>query len=190
MENRFVMGNRQGIEALQSGGVIAYPTEGVWGLGCDPADDQAVFRILELKQRPVAKGVILLGSRLEHLAPWLGRLDRDEWQKLADSRGKGVSWLVPHEGCSPWWITGDQPNVAVRLTNHPVVTALCDGFGGAIVSTSANPGGLPPALNALRVRSYFGDLIDVIVPGALGGQNGPSEIRTLRGDTLIRPATK
>ncbi len=187
MSSAFVLGIRQGVEALRQGGVIAYPTEGVWGLGCDPADYPALQRILDLKQRPVAKGVILLGSRLEQLAPWLGSLSRDEWNRLAQSRGKGVSWLVPHEGNTPWWITGDQPNVAVRLTDHPVVCDLCDGFGGAIVSTSANPGGMAPALNALRVRSYFGNLIEVIVPGALGGQNGPSEIRTLRGDAVIRP---
>lgn len=176
--------------ALRRGGVIAYPTEGVWGLGCDPADPEAVQSLLAIKDRPLHKGLILIGSHIDQLKPWIGNLDDLAMQRIKASRGKGITWVVPHHGRAPAWITGSKPTVAIRLTAHPVAATLCDLFDGALVSTSANPSSKPPALNALQVRRYFGGLIDVIVPGALGGQNGPSEIRDLLSGEMLRPAPK
>lgn len=181
---------QQAAAALIRGGVIAYPTEGVWGLGCDPWNQEAVERLLELKGRPSSKGLILLASEPDQLLPYLKSLNPNQSEQLVASRGHFITWLVPHAGEIPGWIAGDSDRVAVRLTDHPVASYICAAFGGPIVSTSANPSGMPAALSIMEVRQYFGDLIDVIVPGALGNQNGASEIRDMESGALVRPRGK
>ena len=124
---------------LHRGGVIAYPTEAVWGLGCDPSNEAAVARLLALKQRPVDKGLILVAGTLEQFH---GLLD---WDALPTDRSEAVfaswpgphTWIVPTSGRVPHWITGAHDGVAVRVSAHPQVVALCDAFGGPLVSTSA-----------------------------------------------------
>lgn len=172
---------------MKHGGLIAYPTEGVWGLGCDPADQVAVARLLALKSRPVEKGLILVGSEMPHFAAYTENLGHLELQQIESSLGQAITWLVDHGGSAPEWISGGQATLAIRLTDHPVVVELCRKFGGAIVSTSANPAGEEPAVNEEQVQNYFGKLIDVIVPGATGGQNGATEIRELETGRIVRP---
>lgn len=171
---------------LWEGGVIAYPTEAVWGLGCLPDNLESVLRILRMKQRALHQGLILVaadadqfGAYLEHLsAPLLRRLDA-HWPGP-------VTFLVEHGGLAPEWITGGRDTVALRVSDHPVVRDLCRACASPIVSTSANPGGRAPARDALRVRSYFHDEIDLFYPGELGGSSRVSEIRDLATDRIVR----
>ena len=167
--------------------MIAYPTEGVWGLGCDPLNQTAVTNILNLKSRPVEKGLILVGSEMKHLAAFVTALGSSELAQIESSLGQGITWLIDHGGEAPDWITGGRSTLAVRLSNHFAVIALCREFGGAIVSTSANPSGKAPATSQAEVENYFGNLIDVIVPGETGGQNGATEIRELKSGQVLRP---
>lgn len=175
------------VRALQSGGVIAYPTEGVWGLGCDPFDAHAVARLLQLKRREPAKGLILVAATSAQFEPYLAPLTPAQRQQLLSTWPGPATWLVPHNGTVPEWITGGRPQVALRVSAHPPVVALCERFGGPLVSTSANPSGRPPARDALRVRRYFGTRLDYILQGPLGGQRGPTPIRDLRDGSLRRP---
>lgn len=184
MLNRFQI--RRAVRALDAGGVIAYPTEGVWGLGCDPFDAQAVARVCALKQRDPAKGLILIAAAIEQVAPLLADLSATELQTIGAGWPGPLTWLVPHDGRVPDWITGGSSEVAVRVSAHPIVSALCREFGGPVVSTSANPSGRPPARTALQVRCYFSDQLDYILPGALGGQRGPTPIRDLRSGHMLR----
>lgn len=172
---------------LLSGGVIAYPTEAVWGLGCNPWDAVAVERLLALKQRPVDKGLILVAASIEQFDYLLAGLPDSQLAKLKLSWPGPNTWLVPHQGRLPRWITGQHPSVALRVSAHPVIRQLCSRFG-PLVSTSANLAGRPAARSRLRVAQYFGDQLDAIVPGALGSQTNPSIIRDLKTDTVIRPA--
>lgn len=172
---------------IYEGGVIAYPTEGLWGLGCDPFDSGAVARILMMKQRPISKGLILLASDVQQLGTALLGLSKDERDQLAADFNYPVTWLIPDNGSLPDWITGGMPTLAVRITRHPLVRALCARFGSAIVSTSANPAGRPAARSALRVRQYFNAEIDFLLPGQLQHESGASEIRHLRSGKVIRP---
>ena len=140
---------------LQQGQVLAYPTEAVWGLGCDPYNQQAFLEILRLKQRPIEKGVILLAghlSQVEHLLQDLTPEMRDRviasWTNTHPT-DRATTWLLQHI-CYSEWITGQHPKVAVRVTNHPLCMALCHAFNGFIVSTSANPAGLAPAFITRR----------------------------------------
>jgi L-threonylcarbamoyladenylate synthase len=174
------------IRELRAGGVIAYPTEGVWGLGCDPNDAAAVLQLLMLKQRDMAKGLLLVAADIEQLAPYLNGLDAIQQQRLRDGWPGPLTWLVPNNGAAPDWICGDHTGVALRVSAHPLVAELCRAFGGPLVSTSANPSGRPAALSALRVRRYFGDDLDFILNGELGGQRGPTPIRDLITDKLVR----
>ena len=162
---------------MRQGGVIAYPTEAVWGLGCDPWNAHAVARLLDLKQRDPAKGLILVAGNLQQAQPWLQQLSITQQQKLKDSWPGPVTWLVPDESIAPPWVRGEHASVALRVSNHPVVQSLCAAFGGPIVSTSANPAGKAAARTAFDVRRYFGVMLDAIVPGETGGRSRPTEIR-------------
>lgn len=177
---------RQAVRTLRRGGVIAYPTEGVWGLGCDPYEPAAVAKVLQLKQRDVAKGLILVAATIEQFEPYLQRLTPAQRGMLERGWPGPLTWVVPHGNSLPDWITGYKASVALRVSAHPLVSALCRAFGGPIVSTSANPSGRPAARSALKVRGYFGDEVDYILPGKLGGQIGPTPIRDLMSGLLLR----
>lgn len=178
---------RRAASILRAGGVIAYPTEGVWGLGCDPDNDAAVRRILELKRRDPAKGLILVAADIDQLEPYLAGLGEDEYSRLRASWPGPVTWLVPANGTASRWITGRHPGLALRVSALPQLAVLCRLFGGPIVSTSANPSGRPAALTALRVRRYFPGRLDYVLCGPLGGRRGPSTIRDLMTDKVLRP---
>ena len=179
---------RLAARALAEGGVVAYPTEAVWGLGCDPDDDQAVEKILALKQRDISKGVILVAAHIGMLEPYLNRVSSAQRRRMLDTWPGPVTWLIPDTGVASHWISGGQKTLAVRVTAHPIAAALSRAFGKPIVSTSANPGGLPPARNLTRVKAYFGDNIDAYAPGKTGGANRPTEIRNLTTGEVIRSA--
>ncbi|MES2624006.1 MAG: Sua5/YciO/YrdC/YwlC family protein [Pseudomonadota bacterium] len=172
---------------LQQGGVIAYPTEGVWGLGCDPFNEEAVYRLLAIKQRPVEKGLILVASSMKQIEPLLMSLDASQLKLLSETWPGPFTWLLPDaDQLIPPWIKGKFSSVAVRVSAHPQVVQLCSAFGGPLVSTSANPAELAPARSRLRVLTWFGDSLDYILPGKLGGQSGPSTIRDLASASVIR----
>ena len=177
------------IAQLHSGGVIAYPTEGVWGLGCDPFDEAAVLRLLHLKKRPVEKGLILVAADVGQVAALLAPLTPTERATVVGTWPGPTTWLLPDpDNRVPAWIKGKFATVAVRVSAHPGVKRLCRAFGGALVSTSANPADAPPARSRLRVLTWFGQDLDYIVPGRLGGHQGPSTIRDLHSATPVRAA--
>jgi len=170
---------------LFDGGIIAYPTEGVYGLGCLPDDVIAVARILEIKDRDPDMGLVLIVSDPDQLDDWIEVPDNT---KLNASAGNPVTWIVPATEDAPYWIRGGHSSLAVRLTAHPVACALCEATDSALVSTSANVSGRPPARNVHLLRRQFGSLVDYIVPGELGGAGGASEIRDLLTGKVLRPA--
>ena len=173
---------------LRRGGVIAYPTEAVWGLGCDPFDEAAVLRLLALKQRPVDKGLILIAGLLDQFD---GLLD---WDALPVDRREAVfaswpgpnTWIVPATGRVPHWITGAHDGVAVRVSAHPTVVALCAAFGGPLVSTSANPAGAPPPRTLEALDPALQAALDGVVAGNTGGLDRPTAIRDARSGVALR----
>lgn len=179
---------KQTAHQLHAGAVIAYPTEAVWGLGCDPWQEASVSRIWDIKGRDPKKGLIVIGGTWAHLAPFLGTLTPMQQAQLALTWPGPVTWVVPCGPDMPAWLRGQHDSLALRLTRHAGARALCDAFGGALVSTSANRAGRPPARTALQVRRWFGTEVDVIVPGPTDGLRQPSEIRDLRTGAILRPA--
>lgn len=176
----------QCVNTLVRGGVIAYPTEAVWGLGCDPGNPHAVEEILRLKRRPVHKGLILVAASIEQLDFLLYDLPDPLMGKLRASWPGANTWLIPHKGRVSPMVTGKHATVAVRVSNHSVVKALCEGFGGPIVSTSANPQGMSAARSQMQVRRYFSKEALCYASGVVGGRNTPSVIRDLLTDNVIR----
>lgn len=170
---------------LNAGGIIAYPTEAVYGLGCDPTNQDAVLKICALKQRPVSKGVIVVVSDLTQLDPWLQPLTEHERNKMLATWPGPTTWLIPTTTLAPSWLTGDHDCLAVRISAHPVVAALCAEHG-PLVSTSANKSAQPPCRTAREVEALFNDELDFIIPGEVNQDASPSTIIDLRTDRLIR----
>jgi len=171
--------------ALRAGGVVAYPTEAIFGLGCDPQNKAALQQILVLKKRESGMGVILIGSTIEQFSDLLAGLNEVQLEQLKASWPGPNTWIVPHNGKVPEWISGGRDTVALRVTNHPVATALCEAFGGAIVSTSANPHGEPAARTSGEVAAYFPKGLAEIVIGQVDQSANASTIRNLiTGETI------
>jgi len=175
------------VQCLNEGGIIAYPTEAVFGLGCDPDNDAALQRLLELKQRPAHKGLILVAASMEQLQPYLQPLAEDVLQKLRASWPGPVTWLCPVKESVSTLLRGEHATLAVRVSAHPVVQQLCRLYAKPMVSTSANVSGGPPATTVDEVRHTLGT-IDFVVPGKVGGDARPTEIRDALSNAIIRPA--
>ena len=174
------------IQVLKNGGIIAYPTEAVFGLGCDPDNLDAVSRLLLIKKRPANKGLILIASDWEQLIPYLQPLMPEQIAALMATWPGPVTWLIPaRESISPL-LKGDHTTLAVRITAHPIACALCQQFGKPIVSTSANYSDALPCRAANEVARIFKTDIDYIVQGKTGGLARPTEIRDLLSGTVWR----
>ena len=179
----------QAVTVLQQGGIIAYPTEAVYGLGCDPKNLSAVKKLLALKQREKEKGLILIAANLDQLKPYLLPLEKDIEEKLLKSWHDShhpVTWLVPVKKEVSDYLTGRFDTLAVRVSKHPIVKELCEMFNAAIISTSANISGKESARTAEQVKQIFENKIDFIIEGETDFNAQPSEIRDALTDKVIR----
>lgn len=173
-------------DTLLAGGVIAYPTEGVFGLGCMPDDADAIMRLLLIKRRDPRKGLILIASDKRFLHDWIDPAGR---QIPDPNPAKPTTWIVPAKSDVPQLVRGDHKTMAVRLTTNPTAAAICDAVSSPIISTSANFAGEPVARNQFVLRRKFGGCVDYVVPGDCGPSSGPSEIRELKTGKILRPRT-
>jgi L-threonylcarbamoyladenylate synthase len=172
---------------LQQGGLIAYPTEGVYGLGCDPFNPDAFSRLLELKHRQATKGVILISADFEQIRPLLRLSDFAIQVKMLMTWPGPVTWVAPATDRVPSWLRGQHTSIAVRVTAHPLAAALCRTFGGPIVSTSANISGRPPARSILGVRKYFAGSKELFfIAGRIGQLRQPTPIYDARNGIRLR----
>ena len=176
---------RIAVHCIQQGGVIAYPTETVYGLGCDPLCAEAVRKINALKGRNADKGLIMLASRLHQLDKLIDVSDRNERAAIVGEPEPTI-WIVPAKATVPEWIRGRHQTLAIRVTTHPLVMRLCDLLGHALVSTSANPAGRKPAMNALQLHRYYDGLVDSMLISNHNCSGSPSKIRDLKSRKLLR----
>jgi L-threonylcarbamoyladenylate synthase len=179
-------GLRLAARAVAGGAVVAYPTEAVYGLGCDPLNGQAVREILRIKRRGEHMGLILIAAHFAALRPFVEPLDAARMAEIAATWPGPNTWLLPAREATPRWLTGDHETLAVRVTAHPIAMALCEAWGGALVSTSANLSGRRPARSAFEVRRQLKEAPDLIVAGACGGDARPSTIRDARTGNVLR----
>lgn len=172
-------------DVLLRGGVIAYPTEGVFGLGCLPDDQQAIQRLLDIKRRDAAKGLILIGASARQFDGWI-KLAKGATLPDPDPMHP-VTWIVPPGPRVTPLLRGTNAGLAVRITTNPTARALCIAADSPLVSTSANLSGKPTARNRYILQRQFGGVVDYVVPGDCGPASGPSQIRDFTSGNILRP---
>lgn len=178
----------QAVTALEQHLVIAYPTEAVFGLGCDPLNEGAVQRLLEIKQRPVEKGLILIAANYEQLRPYIdeSKLTAQQLQRIKATWPGPVTWVMPARDTVPKWLTGQFDSIAVRVSAHSTVQQLCLAFGHPITSTSANLSGMPPCKDAGEVTCQLGSELGAIVDASVGDLAKPTTIKDALTNEVYR----
>lgn len=179
---------KRATDELLGGGVIAYPTEGVFGIGCLPDEPLAIARLLKIKDRDPRKGLILIASTKAQLDGWVAAESLDVLPK-PDPR-QPLTWIAPPGHKATSLLMGEHSRLAVRLTTNATAKAICNAVDSPITSSSANVSGRPVVRNKYLLQQTFGGLVDYIVPGECGPATGPSEIRILDDGRVLRPGTK
>ena len=178
-------------KAVEKAAVIAYPTDTIWGFGCHPLCASAAIRIMNIKQRGLEKGLILLSPELDYCKPYISDdLSSQQIELLQESSSHPVTWLVPASPSCPVWLTGQHATIAIRLTSHPFIVSLCSAMQAPIVSTSANRHGKPSVRNAQQARRQFANELDHIITGFNTGTGSASEIKSLRSGLVFRKFSK
>jgi L-threonylcarbamoyladenylate synthase len=171
---------------IKRGGLIAYPTESCYGLGCDPRNPRALKRLIRIKGRDAAKGLLLIADHFKRLRPFIRPLSASTLSRMKRSWPGPLTWIVPASSACPPLLTGGRTTIAVRITAHPEAARLCRRLGMALVSTSANKSGKKPAKTAAECRRIFGAQVRVI-EGRIGQRRRPSTLIDLATGTLLRP---
>lgn len=176
----------EAVVALRAGGIIAYPTEAVYGLGCDPFSQAAVVRLFALKQRPAGQGVLLIAADFAQTQKFIGVAPAEAIARARATWPGPHTWVFPRSPATPDWLAGDHAGIALRVTAHPLAAALCNAFGGAMVSTSANRHGKAPARSASEVSGAFAGEVAYVLDGAIGGLERPTQIRDAISGEVLR----
>lgn len=174
------------LQILKKGGIIAYPTEAVFGLGCDPFNEIAVQKILNIKKRDVEKGLILIAASWEQVKELTQTIPDDRLKIILGTWPGPFTWVFPAAPRVSKWIKGGHNSVALRVTDHPIAKLLCEKFGRPIVSTSANFSGEEPVRNFQEAQKKFSNLVDFILPGETGSLNNPTIIKDALTGKVLR----
>lgn len=177
---------RRAADIIRAGGVVAYPTEACFGLGCDPRNRRALRRILRIKRRARAQGLILIADRIGRLAPFVGDFDVACRAEMLASWPGRHTWILPAAPAASGWLRGAHATVAVRVTAHRGAAQLCRLAGMAVVSTSANRSGRRMLRTAADVLREFGDEVDCVLDGRIGRAREPSVIRDGASGAALR----
>lgn len=153
------------VEVLKKGGLVAYPTDTVYGLGADPLNEKAVSRIYQVKNRPRNLPLPLLLADKSDLLKVALIVPEIAWQLIEQFWPGGLTLVVKKNVWVPANITAGGDTVAVRIPDHPVTIALIRGLGNPIVGTSANLSGKPSPVTAEEVSKQLGNKVDLIVDG-------------------------
>ena len=175
---------RHAAHIIRHGGIIAYPTDTIYGLGCDPYNQLAVERINIIKQRPLDKQFILLAGHIDQIKPLI--LISKEEEKIITQNDEPTSWVIAASPKAPPWLTDSKNTLTIRISKHDDVKKLCRALGHAIISTSANISGKPPAKNALELHRYFHHCIDKILLSSRQQASKASKIIRLCDNYVIR----
>ena len=172
---------------LHDGGVVAYPTEAVYGLGCAPDNPDALQALIALKGRDADKGIILIADTFSRLARYVGELPAAVRERVSEPQEPPTTWIVPASMVVDPLLSGHRPSLAIRVSVHPAVVALCQRYGGPLTSTSANPSGQEPARDASQVRSLFPTGLGAVVDGRVGELKRPTRIIDALSEKVLRP---
>lgn len=174
------------IDCLAKGELIAYPTEGVYGLGCDPFNESAVNKLLKLKQRSVDKGLILITDDWQRIAKLTQPIPEEQLSAIQKKWPGPFTWVFPASEKVPKWIRGQHDTVALRVTAHSIARQICIAYGKPIVSTSANLAGAEPLRASDEAKNLFADQNVLIVEGEVGQLMKPTEIADALTGRILR----
>lgn len=193
----------EAVSYLQAGGVLVYPSESVWGIGCDGFCEQALKKVLHLKSRPMDKGVIVLTDSLDKVKALIKDLPLDTQTQIiatitqhqqAHQRSdikQATTWLIPIKRTTiPAHITGKFDSLALRITPHPMLQSICKLLTskqnpyGFLVSTSCNPSGQAPATSLEMAQAYFGEHVGYLQGEGLGFDKPSQIIDVLTGQVV------
>ena len=161
---------RRAVEILRAGGLVAFPTETVYGLGADAANAEAVHKLYSVKRRPAEHPVIVHFADAEKAFAWAREVPESA-QKLAARYWPGpLTLILKRSARAKDFVTGGQDSVGLRVPSHPIAQELLKAFNGAIVAPSANRFGLVSPTTAAHVRDDLGSDVDLVLEG------GPSEV--------------
>jgi L-threonylcarbamoyladenylate synthase len=178
---------KKAVTLLHEGKIIAYPTEGMYGLGCDPFNRDAVVKLVKLKKRHLRKGLILVGYSFDQFQDLVQKMPEETLAAVSQTWPGPITWVFPATEKVPKWITGNHHTLAIRISAHPIVQELCRGFGNPLVSTSANLEGDKPLTTEAEVQNTFKTGVDLLVPGEIGNHKSATEIRDVETGKIIRP---
>ncbi|MEE3003380.1 MAG: L-threonylcarbamoyladenylate synthase [Pseudomonadota bacterium] len=174
------------ILALQREQVIAYPTESMYGLGCDIYSQDALLRIIKLKKRDASKGLIVVAANWQQVENLTEKLPESDYREIFNTWPGATTWVFPAKSEVPQLVTGSKKTIAIRISSNPFVQELCKGFKGPIISTSANIQGHPPAISMQETFAVFGNKIDCYVPGKIGENKKASKIIDAQTKIVLR----
>ena len=187
MENEII---KKAVVLLKQGKIIAYPTESMYGLGCDPFNREAVVKLVKLKKRHLRKGLILVSYSFDQFKNLVKKVPEETFSAVSKTWPGPITWIFPATVKAPKWITGNRHTIAIRVSAHPIVQELCRAFGKPLVSTSANVEGKTPIVKKTDINHIFKTGIDMIVSGKIGARKTPSEIRDVETGKVIRPGVE
>jgi len=177
---------KQAVTVIQQGGIVAYPTESCFGLGCDPRNQSAVRKLLRLKKRSYEKGLILIAAHYLQLRPYIAEISAATEARVQATWPGFETWILPARAGLSRLLTGRHDAIAVRVTAHSTAAALCRMTRHALVSTSANIPGQAPLRHARLVNAVFKGKIDFILDAPVGAENSPSRIRVAGTGVVVR----
>lgn len=174
------------ISVIQSGGIIVYPTESIYGLGCNPFKEEAVLNLLSLKKRSVKKGLILIASHVQQILPLIQPIVANDLARALKTWPGHHTWIFPKSSLTPTWVSGSFDTIAVRVSSHPIVKVLCDKLDLPLVSTSANLTNHTALKSINEIKIQFGDKIDAYINAPLGNQAKASKMTVAHSSKQLR----
>ncbi len=175
----------QGIEIIRNGGVIAFPTDTVYGLGAGAYIESAIERIFKVKNRPPEMALPLLLADAAQVHEVAQDLPAYAWRLIDAFLPGGLTLVVYRTRVVKDVITAGGDTVAIRIPDHPVAHALIKGSGMPIIGTSANVSGQPPVLTAVEVRKQLNDTIDLIIEGEPAPKGIESTVVDVTGEVAV-----
>lgn len=175
-------------DCILKGGVIAYPTESCLGLGCNPDDEDAIKRLLAIKQRQAKQGLILVASDQQQLNGYVqwDQLSASQLAELRSTWPGPVSWLIPaSDTCSPL-LRGEHTTLAVRIPAFKLMRDLCRSAQMPLISTSANRHGEPAITTVSQLKALLGGEVDYIIDQPIQGLAQASKIIDAMTQNILR----
>jgi len=178
---------KKAVNTVKLGGIIIYPTEAVFGIGCDPNNIDALKKVIDIKSRDSQKGLIIVASKFEQILDYIKPLPKDIEDRLKTNWPAQTTYIFPASDIlSDYLIGGNNRTVAIRVSQNKYIKKLCDLLGHPLVSTSANISGMESITSYKQAKREFQNKVDYILPGKVDINLKPSKIVDIFTSRVLR----